>query len=126
MVNVKLETHDANDDTQNVGRYSTEDRQHYSIATGRHKCTIKTSTWYGFEDLVSYALITTSGDPTTFQEAVHNQEKGGWMGAMEENMQSLHKNQTWELVELLKRKRAIGCKWVYKKKKHYHKSRVQS
>ena len=38
------------------------------------------------------------------------------MGAMEEEIQSLHKNQTWELVELPKGKRAIGCKWVYKKK----------
>ena len=31
-------------------------------------------------------------------------------------MQSLHKNQEWELVELPKWKRAIGSKWVYKKK----------
>ena len=31
-------------------------------------------------------------------------------------MQSLHKNQTWELVELLEGKKAIGCKWAYKKK----------
>ena len=38
------------------------------------------------------------------------------MGAMEEEMQSLHKNQIWELVELPKGKRAIWCKWVYKKK----------
>ena len=36
--------------------------------------------------------------------------------AMEEEMQSLHKNQTWELMELPKGKRAIGCKWVYKRK----------
>ena len=49
-------------------------------------------TRYGFEDLVSYALITSSGDPTTFQEAIHSQEKSRWMGAMVEEIQSLHKN----------------------------------
>ena len=38
------------------------------------------------------------------------------MGAMVEEMESLHKNQTWNLVELLERKRKIGCKWVFKKK----------
>jgi hypothetical protein len=31
-------------------------------------------------------------------------------------MESLHKNQTWDLVELPERKRAIWCKWVFKKK----------
>ena len=66
--------------------------------------------------MVSYALITSSGDPTTFQEAIHNQEKSRWMGTIVEEIHSLHKNQTWELVELLEGKSAIGCKWVYKKK----------
>ena len=47
---------------------------------------------------------------------VHSQEKGSWMGDMEGEMKSLHKNQMWELVELPKGKRAIGCQWVYKKK----------
>ena len=35
---------------------------------------------------------------------------------MVEEIQSLHKNQTWELVELPEEKKTIGCKWVYKKK----------
>jgi hypothetical protein len=35
---------------------------------------------------------------------------------MAKKMESLHKNQTWDLVELSERKRAIGCKWVFKKK----------
>ena len=35
---------------------------------------------------------------------------------MVEEAQPLHKNKTWDLVELLEGKRAIGCKWVYKKK----------
>ena len=38
------------------------------------------------------------------------------MGAMVEEIESLQKNQTWELVQLPAGKRAIGCKWVYKKK----------
>ena len=35
---------------------------------------------------------------------------------MEEERQSLHKNQTWDLVQLLEGKKEIGCKWVYTKK----------
>src|ERR1044072_2575949 len=38
------------------------------------------------------------------------------MGAMQEEMESLKKNETWDLVPLPKGKRTIGCKWVYKKK----------
>ena len=50
----------------NVGRSSLEDQQHYSIAISRHKHTIKPPTRFALEDLVSYALITNSEDPTTF------------------------------------------------------------
>ena len=39
-----------------------------------------------------------------------------WKDAMEEEMNSLYKNDTWELTELPKGKKAIGCKWVYAKK----------
>jgi len=35
---------------------------------------------------------------------------------MEEEMSFLHKNNTWELTELPKGNKAIGCKWVYAKK----------
>ena len=67
MVQVKLETHNAKNDTQNVERVSTKDQQPYSISTSRDKRTIKPPTKYGFKDLVSYALITGSRDhPTNF------------------------------------------------------------
>ena len=35
---------------------------------------------------------------------------------MLEEMESLQKNKTWELVKLPKRKKAIGCKWILHKK----------
>ena len=44
---------------------------------------------YGFDDLVSYALITSSGDPSTFQEAIDSSEKDKSMEAMVEEMESL-------------------------------------
>ena len=107
---MELETHDIADHARNAGKSSSEDQQHHSIAIDRSRRTIKPPTRYGFEDLVSDALITSSGDPTTFQEAIHGQEKSRWMGVIVEEIQSLHKNQTWDLVELLEGKRAIGCK----------------
>ena len=38
------------------------------------------------------------------------------MIAMQEEMESLHKNGTWDMVRLPKRKKVIRCKWVFKKK----------
>ena len=39
-----------------------------------------------------------------------------WKVAMDEEMHSLYKNDTWKLQELPKGKKSIGCKWVYTKK----------
>ena len=44
---------------------------------------------YGFEELaklVAFDFLTSVGDPSTFQEAMNNQEKDKWMGAMVEEM----------------------------------------
>lgn len=36
-----------------------------------------------------------------------------WKDAMNEEMTSLQKNETWELVDLLPRKKPVGCQWIY-------------
>ncbi|KAL0448236.1 UNVERIFIED_CONTAM: Retrovirus-related Pol polyprotein from transposon TNT 1-94 [Sesamum latifolium] len=66
--------------------------------------------------MVSFALLVSGDEPTTFHRAIISQEKKEWMGAMVEEMESLQKNHTWELVQLPEGKKVIGCKWVYKKK----------
>jgi len=47
-------------------------------------------------------------EPICFEQAVGNPN------AMDEEMVVLDANVTWELIALLKDKKAIGCKWVYK------------
>ena len=32
---------------------------------------------------------------------------------MDEEMKALQKNNTWEVVELSKRKKPVGCRWVF-------------
>ncbi|BBH04613.1 multidrug resistance-associated protein 9 [Prunus dulcis] len=54
--------------------------------------------------------------PSAYKEAVRSSESVEWKKSMDEEMKSLHKNETWELVQLPKGKKAIGCKWVYAKK----------
>ncbi|GMI79054.1 hypothetical protein HRI_001574700 [Hibiscus trionum] len=70
-----------------------------------------------FTDTVAYALPVVDDDiPVTYQEAMQSLESDKWKSAMDEEMQSLQKNNTWDLAYLLEGKRAIGCKWVFAKK----------
>ena len=66
--------------------------------------------------MVSFALVTSSGDPLTFNEATNRKGNDKWLAAMLEEMESLQKNKTWELAKLPKGKKAIGCKWIFRKK----------
>ncbi|KAE8661751.1 hypothetical protein F3Y22_tig00113724pilonHSYRG00184 [Hibiscus syriacus] len=90
-------------------------QQHESIALRKGKRTIRQPARYA--DMVSFASPITIDDvPATFNEAVQSSEHKKWRIAMNEEMQSLQKNQTWKLASLPKGKKAIGCKWVYAKK----------
>ncbi|KAH9667138.1 Receptor-like protein 14 [Citrus sinensis] len=58
--------------------------------------------------VVVYALPVIDDDiSNTFGEALCNSESDQWKLAMEEEMKSLHQNQTWKFVKLPKGKRAI-------------------
>lgn len=61
-------------------------------------------------DLIHLALFTEN-EPATFEEAIRNEE---WMNAMEEELNSIERNHTWDLVSLPPGKKAIPVKWVFK------------
>ena len=70
-----------------------------------------------YTNFVSSVLFTDDGEPSCFQEAIDCVDNAKWKMAMKEEIDSLEKNKTWELVELLKDRNIVGCKWVFKLKK---------
>ena len=62
-------------------------------------------------------MITDEGESESFQEVQSHKDKQSWMKAMHEEMNSLHKNNTYVLVELPKGKKELRNKWVFKLKK---------
>ena len=55
-------------------------------------------------------------EPATYIEAIDCGEKEKWISAMYEEMQSLEKNRTWDVVPLPKKKKTVRCKWIFKRK----------
>ncbi|KAG8491178.1 hypothetical protein CXB51_014420 [Gossypium anomalum] len=93
----------------------------YSIAKNRTRREIKPPKKYAEADLVAYALnvaedIDVNQEPSNYSEAISCEDSEKWMFAMREEMESLHKNKTWDLVKLSKGKKTVRCKWVFKKK----------
>lgn len=60
-------------------------------------------------DMLAYALPVIEYVPTTYQEVRMSGEAKDWKGAMDE-MDSLYKSYTWELVNHPKGKKVIRCK----------------
>ena len=54
----------------------------YSIARGREKQVHKAPQRYGFEDMVSFALVTSNGDPLSYREATNKKHSDKWLVAM--------------------------------------------
>ena len=58
-------------------------------------------------DFHFFSALASLQEPRTFREASSNPL---WKQAMKEELDALHKTGTWDLVYLLSRKTAIGCK----------------
>ena len=53
------------------------------------------------------------GEPRSYREAARGPHRAQWKLAMQEELDSIRANSTYEIVPLSAGRRAIGCKWVY-------------
>lgn len=62
-----------------------------------------------------FTLIANIDEPRTIREAMGMCDVDSWMEAMNLEMATLNKNDTWDLVTFPKGHKLVGCKWVLKK-----------
>ncbi|RVW11853.1 Retrovirus-related Pol polyprotein from transposon TNT 1-94 [Vitis vinifera] len=55
-------------------------------------------------------------EPQTYKEAMSTPEAPYWQEAVNDEINSIMQNHTWELVNLPPGNKPIGCKWIFKRK----------
>ncbi|RDX88117.1 hypothetical protein CR513_30327, partial [Mucuna pruriens] len=65
------------------------------------------------EEVEAYMVQDVGDDPILFEEAIKHEK---WRKAMDSDINSTEKNQTWELMDLPTGAKTIEVKWIYKTK----------
>ena len=103
-----------------VDKSDEENLKSCQLARDRARRQIRAPTRYSHAEIVSFALSvaeeTKNEEPQSYREAVSRSDKNKWLKALKEEMDSLEKNETWQLVERPKQQKLVGCKWIYKVK----------
>ena len=90
------------------------EEEQYSMAKDRPQRDIRPPQRYA--NLVGYALSVVEetsevGEPTSYSDAVSCDNSAKWLIAMNEEIESLHRNRTWDLLKPPSGKKIVGCKW---------------
>lgn len=56
-------------------------------------------------------------DPVSFSQAMESDNSTKWLDAMKEELKSMDSNEVWDLIELPKGCKRVGCRWVFKTKR---------
>ncbi|KAL4376447.1 hypothetical protein GQ457_02G008830 [Hibiscus cannabinus] len=68
---------------------------------------------YDSTDEVHLVCLLSDAENISFEEAMRDEK---WQIAMDEEIEAIDRNNTWELTDLPKGSQPIGVKWVFKKK----------
>ncbi|GJR70550.1 retrotransposon protein, putative, ty1-copia subclass [Tanacetum coccineum] len=97
----------------------TSDLTDYQLVRDREPRTrTKPLRFQDESNMAAYAFAAAeeedTHEPLTYQEAVACEDSSKWKAAMEEEMDSLRKNKTWELVDPPAGQKLVSSKWLYK------------
>ena len=75
-------------------------------------------------DYIVYALehesdLNIDNDQVSFDQAMSGENSDKWLMAMKEELKSMDDNNVWEMTELPKDSKRVGCKWVFKTKRDF-------
>ncbi|KAH9723371.1 retrovirus-related pol polyprotein from transposon TNT 1-94-like protein [Citrus sinensis] len=98
----------------------SSEMDNYQLAGDRERRVIKMPKRFGIADLISYALNIVEEvigeEPSSYKQAMNSRDKSKRLSAMEEEISSLKKNNTWTLVRKQGGRKLVGCKWIFKYK----------
>jgi len=61
-------------------------------------------------------FIMEDDEPANYNEAMVSPASTEWKKAMESEIESMHQNQVWRLVDPPEGVKPIECKWIFKRK----------
>lgn len=70
-----------------------------------------------FDDYDTCFLTLDMEEPTTLREALSSTHRSNWEEAMQNEMQALEENNTWEVVDRTENMEYVDSKWVFKLKR---------
>ena len=98
----------------------TQGLESYSLARDKQKKQVKHPKRYDQAEMTTFALSVAEKivamELKTYQEAINNNKTDQWVKTIQEEMDFLRKNETWELVTKPKDRKLVGSKWVFKRK----------
>jgi len=98
---------------------AVEDLSTYQLVRDRVRRTIKANPKYNESNMVGFAYYSEDDgkpEPKSYQEALLDPDWEKWNAAMKEEMVSMSKNHTWDLVTKPEKVKLIGCRWVFTRK----------
>ena len=69
------------------------------------------------ETLSEHDLNNPEWLPQTVKEALNSDERDKWRKAIDDELEQLQEKGTWRLEELPEGREAVGCKWIFLRKK---------